>query len=249
VYLSVDQVEQALATAASGSFSGFTTLISLPNKTWEGRQCSAVRLGSATYPGKPTIFLLGCLHAREWGSPDILISFIEQLQDAYAANTGITIGPATYAAADLKTLVENFDIIVFPQANPDGRNYSMTQDNPTTETNTDMMWRKNRRTQAPNSGVGDCVGVDLNRNFDFLWDFPKYFAPSGQTGIEDSTNPCDHDLYNGPAAFSEPETQNVKWIFDNFTNVGFFMDLHSYSGLVMYAWGDDQDQSTNPSMN
>jgi len=246
VYLTVDQVEAALVTATSGAFHSFSSLIPLPNKTWENRQCNAIRIGKSTYPGRPTIFFLGGLHAREWGSCDILISFIERLQDAYVANMDINIGNATFAAADIQSLVNDCDIIVFPQANPDGRNYSMTNDHPVQDSLDDAMWRKNRRTQSPNSSVGDCVGVDLNRNFDFLWDFPNRFSASAH--VVDSTTPCDHDLYHGPGAFSEPETQNVKWIFDTLPNIGYFMDVHSYGGLIMYSWGDDEDQTSDTSM-
>jgi len=92
-----------------------------------------------------------------------------------------------------------------------------------------------------------CTGVDVNRNYDFLWNFPEYFSPSA--GIVDSTNPCDHDLYNGPSAFSEPESQNAKWIFDTFPNIGFFVDLHSFGEDILYSWGDDEDQSSDSNMN
>ena len=65
----------------------------------------------------------------------------------------------------------------------------------------------------------------------------------------DSTNSCDHDLYNGPSAFSEPESSNAKWVFDNFPNVAYFVDLHSYGEDILYSWGDDEDQSSDPTMN
>ncbi len=90
------------------------------------------------------------------------------------------------------------------------------------------------------------MGVDVNRNYDFLWNFPEYFSSSA--AIEDSTNPCDYQLFNGPSAFSEPESQNAKWVLDNFPNIQFFVDLHSYGELILFSWGDDLDQSTNPSM-
>jgi len=189
---------------------------------------------------RPGVYFLGGIHSREWGSCDILINFIEQLEQAFLNNTGLTFGTQTFRAEDIQTIVNTLDIIVFPQANPDGRNYSM---------NTDAMWRKNRRTAPPNSSApgSSCTGVDLNRNYDFLWNFPVYFSPSA--AIEDSTNPCDYQLYNGPSAFSEPESQNAKWIFDNFPNIGFFIDCHSYSQDILYSWGDDEDQSTDPTMN
>ena len=39
---------------------------------------------------------------REWGSCDILINFIEQLEQAYVNGTGLTFGSKTFSAADIK---------------------------------------------------------------------------------------------------------------------------------------------------
>ena len=240
-YLNVTEVESALSVATAAPYSGFTQLITLPNLTWEGRQCHAIKIANGSDHWRPGVFFLGGVHAREWGSADILINFVEQLEQAFGSGTGLAFGSCTFSAADIRGIVDTLDIIVFPQANPDGRNYSMTAD---------AMWRKNRRTAAPNSAA--CPGVDINRNYDFLWDFPTYFNPAA--GVVDSTDPCDagfpdNGTYHGPAAFSEPETQNAKWVFDAFPQVGYFVDVHSYSQDILYSWGDDEDQSADPSMN
>jgi len=236
-YLNVIEVESALAVAASAPYAGFTQLITLPNLTWEGRQCRAIKIAGGSGGSRPGVYFLGGVHAREWGSADILINFVEQLEQAYLNGTSLTFGTRTFSGSDIQTIVNTLDIVVFPQANPDGRNHSMSSE---------PLWRKNRRIAAPNSGA--CTGVDLNRNYDFLWNFPAYFNVPA-SGIQDSTDPCDYQLYNGPSAFSEPESQNAKWIFDNFPNVGFFVDLHSYSEDILYSWGDDQDQTADPNLN
>jgi murein tripeptide amidase MpaA len=241
--LNVTEVESALSVATSAPYTGFTQLITLPNLTFEGRQCHAIKVANGSGPGRPGVYFLGGVHAREWGSSDILINFVEQLEQAYQSGTGLTLGGKTYSPSDIQTIVNSLDIFVFPQANPDGRNYSM---------NTDANWRKNRRTAAPNSAA--CPGVDVNRNYDFLWDFPKYF--SSASAISDSTDPCDggypnndNGTYHGPSAFSEPESSNAKWVFDTFPNIGYFVDLHSYGKDILYSWGDDEDQSSDPTMN
>ncbi|MGZ4787741.1 MAG: M14 family metallopeptidase [Terriglobales bacterium] len=238
-YLNITEVESALVVATSAPFTGFTQLIPLPNLTWEGRQCNAIRIANGSDAGRPGVYFVGGIHSREWGSPDILINFIEQVEQAYANGTGITLGGKSFSASEIRTIVDNLDIYVFPQANPDGRNFSLT--------GPDSMWRKNRRTAAPNSNSGDCVGVDLNRNFDFLWDFANVFAPTSTVSV--SGDPCHHDLYHGPNAFSEPETQNVKWIHDNFGNIGYYVDLHSFGQDILYSWGDDDNQTSDPNMN
>jgi carboxypeptidase T len=240
-YLNVDEVETAIALAAGPSNAGFTELVTLPKQTWEGRTCHAVRVhhGAAARSG---VYLLGGVHAREWGSPDILVNFVQLLTDAYRNGTGITQGGSAVSAEQVRAIVDTLDVVVFPQANPDGRHHSMT---------VDPMWRKNRRpagTGDPGcpSGGGNGPGVDINRNYDFLWDFPTTFSPSAP--VATSADPCS-EIYYGPSAVSEPETSNVGWLLDRYPSVGYFIDIHSFGEDILYNWGDDDDQVTDPSMN
>src|SRR5207302_1955191 len=39
------------------------------------------------------------------------------------------------------------------------------------------------------------------------------------------------------------------WMFDKYPNIRYFIDVHSYSEDILYSWGDDDDQTSNPSMN
>ena len=138
-YLNVTEVESALAVATSAPFTGFTQSITLPNVTWDGNTSHAIRIGNGSGPSRPGIFFLGGVHAREWGSADILINFVEQLEQAYQGGTGLTFGSRSFSAADIRTIVDTLDVYVFPQANPDGRDYSM---------NVHAGWRKNRRSSS-----------------------------------------------------------------------------------------------------
>lgn len=233
-YLNVEEVEQAVLKAAEAPYSGIAELITLPEKTWERRQCHALRIGSGSDANRTGVYFLGGVHAREWGSCDILINFIECIEQAYLNNTALTFGGKTFSAAEIKSIVDTLDIVIFPQANPDGRHYSMT---------VDSEWRKNLH---PSPDLQQRAGVDINRNYDFLWDFPKYFSPKSSTLT--STDPSD-DCYHGESAFSEPETRNARWIADTFTNTRFFIDLHSYGPTISYRWGDDNDQTEDPGMN
>jgi murein tripeptide amidase MpaA len=236
MYLNVNEVETALTLAAAAPYDGFTQLIPLPNLTWEGRQCHAVKIGRGQSANRPAVYFLGGVHAREWGSADILITFITQLQNAYNLGIGVTFGARVFTVGEIQDIVDTLDIIVFPQANPDGRQYSMT---------VDANWRKNRRITWPNDVV--CPGVDINRNYDFLWDFGRYFSPLSM--VMTSSSPCDYEAYCGPAAFSEPETMNCRWIFDQFPNIGAFIDVHSWGEDILYSWGDDESQAADPAMN
>jgi len=237
-YLNVADVESALASAAAPPHDTFTHLVKLPYRTWEKRACTALKIGKGTSGQRPGIYLLGGVHAREWGSSDILINFVQQLTDAYATGSGVTIASNTFAASQIKKIVETKDTVVFPQANPDGRLHSMTLD---------AQWRKNRRPAPAGHTAPSCVGVDLNRNYDFLWKYPAYFDAASP--IQNSTDPCDYQVYIGPKAASEPETKNAVWLFDQFANIRYFIDIHSYAEDILYNWGDDENQATDPTMN
>lgn len=195
----------------------------------EGRPIRAVKIGKGTGTDRRGVLLLGGLHARELLNPDSLIYFAYNLAFAYKKNKDYSMGAKTYTAAFVKMLIENMDIFILPLANPDGREFVLSP-------NGDRMWRGNR---APNPGK-PCKGVDLNRNFDFLW----------TSGIKTSSDPCDfNQIYKGPSAFSEPEAKNVRQMLDTFPHIIGMIDVHSYSEFVMHPWGDDENQTTQPTMN
>jgi carboxypeptidase T len=234
-YLNVVEVESALQVVAA-THPGFTELVTLPHRTWENRVCRAVRVAADLATARPTVVLVAGVHAREWGGPDILVSFLERLTAAAAAGTEISLSGYAVSAADLERIVGGLDVVVFPQVNPDGRAYSMRPDG-------NELWRTNRRP----SPVG---GVDVNRNYDWLWDFRRYFDPRalarGEVSVSDTPG---QDTYHGPDAFSEPETRNVAWLVDRYPTTRFLVDVHSFSELILFPWGDDDNQSTEPGQN
>lgn len=239
-YLNVNEVEAALATAAGPANAAFTQLLTLPNTTWGGRTSRAIKLGNGAGADRIGVYFIGGVHAREWGSSDILVAFVERVADALRTGAGLVLGSKTFTAAQVASIVDNLDVLVFPQVNPDGRDYSMTSD---------TCWRKNRR-PGLGAGVG-CSGVDINRNYDFLWDFTNHFDPAAP--VRNSTTTCGvcntdgYQTYIGPAVESEPETRNVVALADTHANVRVFVDVHSYGQTILYAWGDDEAQSTDPS--
>src|SRR6185295_11561285 len=57
------------------------------------------------------------------------------------------------------------------------------------------------------------------------------------------------DMFCGVAPQSEPETRNVVHLFASQPQIGYFVDVHSYTGDVLYSWGDAPNQTVNPSQN
>ena len=111
-------------------------------------------------------------------------------------------------------LVDNTEMYFVPMINPDG--YIQ---NETTNPNGGGMHRKNKR----NVGTTN-PGVDLNRNYGYHWN---------QAGTSPDVN---NDTYAGPNAFSEPETQAIKWFCEN-RNFEFALNAHSYSNLLLFPIG------------
>jgi murein tripeptide amidase MpaA len=124
----------------------------------------------------------------------------------------------TYATdARVRNIVDHIDFYIMPCVNPDGYEYTRT---------TNSQWRKNRR---DNPGT-TCDGVDLNRNWGFQWGYDN----TGSSG-----NTCS-DTYRGTAAFSEPESTNIKQLVDSLAAQGrlrVHWDVHANGQAILSPWG------------
>ena len=222
MYRTVAQIDAVTALLASW-FPAIFTRVQLPNNSVEGRPVYALRMRAGGGSARRAVLIVGGTHARELMNPDAIVELAIDLLVSYSNGTDIRYGGKTFPADDVKLILEAMDIWLLPCVNPDGRHHVMTVDD---------MWRKNRR---DNPGT-TCEGVDLNRNADVVWGVAQ-----GST----SCSPCS-DVYCGPSAFSEPETRNVKHVLDT-ERVVSFVDVHSYSELVLYPWGHAFTQSTDTS--
>jgi len=113
-------------------------------------------------------------------------------------------------------MLDLVDLYVFPNVNPDGKIYSQSHDNPTSNQQ-GVWWRKNRNPGfVPNGDdPNHHTGVDINRNFNFLWN-------SGIGTINETEGNNMSETYKGRAAFSEPETKNVNYLLDTFGNTQYY---------------------------
>ena len=229
-YLNIVEIESALANLAA-AYPAAAELIACPNLTHEGRATHVLRIGTRSSSDVDGILLVGGMHAREWVPPDALVSLAADLLEANDRATGLAYGSQQFTAAEVRQLLESLNLFVFPCVNPDGRLFSQTQD---------PMWRKNRRP----SGSASCAGVDLNRNFDFLWDHLARFAEDA--GVNTSADPCDRQVYRGPSPASEPETRNLVWVLDSYARIRWHVDIHSAIPAILYSWGSDENQTQLP---
>jgi murein tripeptide amidase MpaA len=229
VYLNVDEIESAM-DALAAQYPTEAEVLTPPHATHAGRRPRLLRLGRRASDADG-LLVLGGVHAREWVPPDALISLAADLLEASAAGTGLVYGSTRYTAVQVRQVLDTVDLLLYPCVNPDGRAHSQA---------TAPMWRKNRR---PPPDGSRCAGVDLNRNFDFLWDHSAKFAPDSQ--VRTSADACS-DVYRGPDAGSEPETRNVVWALDTYPRIQCHLDVHSAVPVVLHVWGCDQIQTTHP---
>jgi carboxypeptidase T len=174
---------------------------------------------------KPILFIMAAIHAREYTTAELATRYAEHLLQNYGSD------------ADITWLLDQTEIHILLQSNPDGRK----------KAESGLSWRKNTNNNYC-ANTND-RGADLNRNYTYKW---------GCCGGS-SSNPC-AATYRGPSEASEPETQAVesyvKSIFPDQRGpgdfdaappdaTGLFLDLHSYSRLVLWPWGWTYSPSPN----
>lgn len=213
----------------------------------QGYQMRALRITNLDTvsgdPERPKMVVFGSIHAREYTPAELLTRMAEWLVNNYGIDAQAT------------WLVDHVDFRFVLEANPDGRK----------KAESGISWRKNTNTvegfcaSAPSGGSQP--GIDLNRNFPFHWST----VPNGSSG-----NKCSL-TFRGPTAGSEPETQNLVsylagtpgsggvyggGLFPDRRGdasalpapndyAGLFFDVHSYSQLVLWPWGDTTTPSAN----
>jgi len=116
----------------------------------------------------------------------------------------------------IKAIIDNTELYFIPCLNPDGYIRNVT-----TDPMGGGLWRKNMRNNLDGS-----FGVDLNRNYGLTWGFDDF----GSSPVTTS------QTYRGTAAFSEPETQAMKWFAENH-NFRLNLNYHTYNNALIYPWG------------
>lgn len=229
--LNIGEVEAGLQGLVN-SFSDVKAF-KAPFMTHENRTVYGAIVGE-----KPRVFLQSGIHARERGGPDHLLYFVGDLLRAREANTGISYGNQSYSAEDVKK-ASSAGLVIVPVVNPDGVAFDQESGS---------CWRKNRNPKSFD-GNENSIGVDLNRNFAVLWDVKKLLNSDPETQVFTGSDDPNEEVFHGTGPLSEPETRNVDWVMEQHDQLSWFVDLHSFSGMVLYAWGDDDPQSTDKRQN
>ncbi|CAH0725664.1 unnamed protein product, partial [Brenthis ino] len=165
----------------------------------EGRKLKVLKVSNSN-ASNSAVWIDAGIHAREWIAPAVATYILDHIVRNFDS---------------LPNSITNKDWYFHPVVNPDGYEYSHT---------VDRMWRKNRAWYR-----GQCVGVDLNRNFSYGW---------GGKGSSD--NPV-NAFYRGPKAFSEPESCAMRDILVSSIPFKVYITLHSYGQVILfpYAYRDE----------
>ncbi len=235
-------VEETLATMAqlADAYPQLVEIVTI-GESWQrvqnaelGYPLQVLRLTNRHTRGpKPVMFAMSAIHAREYTPAELMTRFAEQLLAGYGEE------------ADATWLLDHNEFHLLLQANPDGRKRA--------EQN--VLWRKNTNTvAAPCSTINGSYhpGIDLNRNYPWGW------MSSGTSASARCAA-----TYSGPAPASEPETQAVTdYLLTIFPDrrpgnpqdpsipaaadtQGLFLDMHSYTGLVLWPWGTSGTTGNN----
>ena len=179
-------------------------------------QNQMIRIGKHRDGSKIGVFIYCQQHAREWTTSITCIETAERLLRNYA------IDPIT------KEFVDELDIFIIPNSNPDGALVSYYDSN---------SQRKNMTNYCPVvSGTStngmpsrrNAWGVDVNRNSTIGSRYDGYDGASGS---------CTSELFSGPSEASEPEMMNELWVVDTYSNIKFANNIHSFGGYFMWSPG------------
>ncbi|MFC6015724.1 M14 family metallopeptidase [Plantactinospora solaniradicis] len=170
-----------------------------------------LRIGKHRDGKKPGVLIQAQDHAREWVPATTSLESAERLVHNYRSDR------------ETKNIVDNTDVFFILSNNPDGANYSFYNF---------ASQRRNMTNHCPDENADparrNSWGVDLNRN---------YRVGSGHDGYSGASTSCVSDTYQGPEELSEPESKNIIWLVEKYSNIKFMMSVHSNGGQLFWQPG------------
>ncbi|MFI6229605.1 M14 family metallopeptidase [Micromonospora echinospora] len=170
-----------------------------------------LRIGKHRDGRNPGVLIQAQDHAREWVPATTTLETAERLVRNYKTDQ------------ETKKIVQDTDIFLILSNNPDGANYSFYNY---------ASQRKNLTNHCEDAnadpGRRNSWGVDLNRN---------YRVGSGHDGYAGGSTTCTSGTYQGPEKLSEPESKNVVWLVEKYSNIKFMMSVHSNGGQLFWQPG------------
>ena len=232
------QYEDYLAElkALAAEFPAIVRPVTLPKKTLQGREQVGVEIAAdVNRPDdqRPTSFLMGVHHAREWPSAELNMEMALYLARNFGNDAQVT------------ELLRNVRVVVVPIINPDGFVSSRTAQDFADQSGDpggapslvesvaiggSLAYRR-KNCNGPGGPSAPCDfnnGVDPNRNYGLGWG-----------GIGASTTPTSQS-YRGSGPWSEQETQSVHE-FSQKRDVTSLLTMHNFGSLILRPPGRHTD--------
>lgn len=237
----------SILTALNETYSDIVEVF-LIGKSWQNRTIYCVRLtNESDSKEKPQVLFVSYHHAREAITAELALYFVVHFAQSYGSNATVTEllnGSEIYVVVavnadgfDLSTandgqrknarpMNEDYDLLIDEDPPEDENGDGLIEDlwNMTDPANPEYIRTEGFDNDGDGKSGEDWIGgVDLNRNYDFHWRGGGAHGPRSE-------------IYEGPSAFSEPETQAIRNLVLSH-NFSYAIDFHSGTELILYPWG------------
>jgi len=199
--------------AAYGQGSGAIVKRYTIGKSYEGRDIWALKISDhvARDENEPEVLMESGMHAREHITVEMDLYLISLLTDNYRQ--------ATPLGSRITNIVNSREIWVIPMVNPDGAEFDI-------QDGVFHHWRKDRF-DIPDTTA---TGIDLNRNFGFMWGGKGSAAKPGS------------GQYRGQFPFQAPEAAVLRDFMlsrriGGQQQIKAVLNWHSYGQFIMWPYG------------
>ncbi|MEX2548375.1 MAG: M14 family zinc carboxypeptidase, partial [Chloroflexota bacterium] len=209
------EVDAALDAAVAEYGQGPGAIIKryVIGQSFEGRDIWAVKISDnvALDEDEPEVLSESGMHAREHITVEMALYMIELLTGNYGRSDAL--------GQRVTNIVDSREIWIIPVLNPDGTEFDISG-------GVFHKWRKNRQTFS----WTDKVGIDLNRNFSFMW------------GGQGSAGKPGSGQYRGQFPFQATEAVVLRDFVlgrrvDGQQQIKIVFNWHSYGEFIMWPYG------------
>jgi g-D-glutamyl-meso-diaminopimelate peptidase len=190
-------------------------------KSVTGKEILCIKVGY----GLNNVLFNGAHHGAEWITSAFLMKFLGDYLEKYICGKKICDIQSAF-------LMDNVSLFVIPMVNPDGVDIAVngarkyTADFP-------RLFRQNNNSSDFSKWQANFNGVDLNHNYDAMWDLSRNGERS--VGIF-GPGPT---KYAGKKPFSEPETIAMKEFTEKYA-FKLTMSFHSQGQEIYYNFNDKE---------
>jgi len=237
----------------SQNYSDIMSLTSI-GKTYEKRDIWMIKLSDTVHEeeNEAGVLLLGAHHGNEKPSFEVLIYFIQHMLEYYQKentdddldgiiNEDIIDGfdndhdgliDEDPSEDRVRNVLQTTQIYIIPMVNPDGVEYD---------------WRKNRAPNYGSDGNSDTItsyGVDLNRNYGYMWNIVNLFPENYFYEYITDENSW---VFRGEEPFCENETRAIKSFVETH-DLSISLSYHDYGEFMIFPWMHSSQRTPHESL-